>query len=182
MNTYHPLTSGPFSSSVRTQSRLLLFGMLRWYEEISAFIIFWLMVLIILPILHHNYLFTLWPFTYAFYSIIKLCIQYDARMSRETRRKLFFRFFLWLQARIVCFEEAFIGDKGRVQAWVRSRGPYRVLAICLTLVAVIFVAWIRFAYVAQGLQLGENNATWLMFGPPIWLMARSNSRKERSLS
>src|ERR1700676_5274309 len=88
MNTYHPLTSGPFSSSVRTQSRLLLFGMLRWYEEISAFIIFWLMVLIILPILHYNYLFILWPFIYAFHSIIKLCIQYDAQMSRETRRKL----------------------------------------------------------------------------------------------
>jgi len=177
MNSYHPLAPGPFSSSVRTQNRLLLFGMLRWYEEISSFVIFWLIVLIILPILHYNYLFILWPFTYALCSIVKFCILYEARMSRETRRKLFFRFFLWLQARITSFEEAFIGDKGRVQAWVRSRGPYRVLAICLTLVAVIFVASIRFAYAAQGLQIGENNATWLVFGPPIWLMARSNSRK-----
>jgi len=177
MNTYHPLAPGPFSSSVRTQSRLLLFGMLRWYEEISAFVIFWLMVLIILPIVRSHYLFILWPLTYALYSIVKLCIQYDARMSRKTRRKLSFRSSLWFQAWIARFEEAFIRDKGGVQAWVKSRGPYRILAICLTLVAVIFVASIRSAYLAQGLQMGENNATWLVFGPPIWLMARSNSRK-----
>ena len=181
MNLFKSLSTGQLASASRPRHRRLLFWVLNWYDAISAVIIFTILWLIVEPILPRYPIFLLWPLMYTVYICIKLVVSNSAQID-----SLFMRMMETMPYTLLGIVRRWVASlattessayRARFRAWPKPGTPYRLLIISLLLAPTVFIVSIRYAHAALGLPPMEDSGTWLLFGPPIWLMARRGNLK-----
>lgn len=182
MSVYRPLPTGKLVSSIKPKNRRLLLWVLNWYDAVSAVVIFCIMLLAIMPILPHYPIFVAWPLVYVVYIICKLVsfksiVALLSMFMKRTANILPHFLKRCFQQQKACTFWAFRAGQNRtVQQGPESRVPQRILAILLVLVAAIIVVSIHLADLVLSLPMGDSTI-WLLFGPPIWMIARNDSLK-----
>ncbi|HEY7851000.1 MAG TPA: hypothetical protein VIC27_13095, partial [Ktedonobacterales bacterium] len=182
LNVYRPVPRDLFAATPPVRSRRTLRFFMTWYDTVAGAIVITIMALLIAPILTHTPLMSLWLVVYLAYISAMIAVSRAPRIRQRLRASAgaLVRWRLWLIYGPPAHAEApstpgdALGDAlGDVSGDERGLALIQImLALALTAAALLFVVTLDRSYLAQGLPVAADVASWLLFVLPMLRVAR----------
>ena len=175
LNVYRPIPRDLFAATPPVRSRRALRFFTTWYDAVAGSVILLIMALLIAPIARRAPALLLWLLAYLAY-LAYISAMIAVSRSQQVRRLL--RAGAETLARGLGWLIYGPPDRSETSASAgtsATRGLAAIqiaLAIALTAAAFLFVATLDHGYVAAGLPLSADVASWLLFVLPMLRVAR----------
>lgn len=171
LNVYRPIPHDLFSATPPARSRRALRVFTTWYEAIAGAIILSIMALLIAPIVSRAPWMLLWLGAYLAYigAMIALSRAPVFRQAVRGAANALANRISWL---IYGPRETPSASANEASDVRNLRWFHIALAVALTAAALLFVVSLDRAYLAAGLPLSDDIASWLLFVLPMLRVAR----------